>query len=350
MPEYDSLISTIKGRITTLEGASVSEILAIYKRVLDDLVEQLGILTSEIEAIKSRRESITETQLYTETRLRIFINKVITEIERFNRLAAGLIVTAQEQAITQAILDSKDLIKSLYGDYGESSEFAASFLNFDRRAVRNLIGTFIQTDYVKQILDASTVEVAQAITNVFVRNLVLGLPPRDTADELEKKFGIPALKATTTARTEILNAYRNGNLESYRLSQTVKAWQWSATLDRRTCPVCIALDGREFPLETPFATHPQCRCSPLPVTRTFEELGIEGLEEPIKPDFGPRGEEWLKRQSASIQKQILGVTKFDMYKSGRLKLNDLVETRTHPVYGQVREERTIKRLKQLGKI
>jgi hypothetical protein len=120
-------------------------------------------------------------------------------------------------------------------------------------------------------------------------------------------------------------------------------------LDDRTCPVCIALDGQEFSLDTPFATHPNCRCSPIPITYTFEELGMGylNLEEPKPPYMGKRGEDWFKSQSEAKKEKILGKTKYALYRQGRFKLGDLVQDFVHPVYGPSRQERSLKSLKEL---
>ena len=51
---------------------------------------------------------------------------------------------------------------------------------------------------------------------------------------------------------------------------TTIAWQWSAVLDPRTCPVCRPLDAQRRPTPDGFGVtppvHPHCRCVVIPIT------------------------------------------------------------------------------------
>jgi hypothetical protein len=73
-------------------------------------------------------------------------------------------------------------------------------------------------------------------------------------------------------------------------------YEHKATLDELTCEECAALDGTEIPTSGPdlpgaeassemeawayVDVHPRCRCIPVPVTKTWEELGFPPLEDP----------------------------------------------------------------------
>ncbi len=71
------------------------------------------------------------------------------------------------------------------------------------------------------------------------------------------------------ARTEILRSSNNAALEYYKANQDVLSrWEWKATNDERTCPICGALDGRTFTFDSSQEQppgHPNCRCAALPV-------------------------------------------------------------------------------------
>lgn len=69
-------------------------------------------------------------------------------------------------------------------------------------------------------------------------------------------------------------------------------WEHLATLDAVTCDECAALDGRVIPVASEafggednepweaVEVHPNCRCVPIPVTKTWDELGFEGVQDP----------------------------------------------------------------------
>lgn len=89
----------------------------------------------------------------------------------------------------------------------------------------------------------------------------------------DKKRGFQGhfYRTVLIARTEIMRASNLGALAIYEQNQDIlRGWEWAATLDERTCPVCGALDGKVFKfgdpqLAPPSGSHPGCRCTAVPV-------------------------------------------------------------------------------------
>lgn len=117
----------------------------------------------------------------------------------------------------------------------------------------------------------------------------------------------------------------------------LKGYTWLATLDSHVCPACAALDGEMFNLDDGKAPplHRGCRCTLVPVTKSYRELGID-LDEaepgtrasmngqvPAKTTFS----EWIKKQSTSVQDEILGKTKGKLLRDGGLDVRDFVNNR-----------------------
>jgi hypothetical protein len=113
---------------------------------------------------------------------------------------------------------------------------------------------------------------------------------------------------------------------------------WTATLDSRTSEICILRDGKKYTNEThkpvghslpwlggPGAAHWNCRSTSVPVTKSWKELGGEDL-----PDFTPSQRasmdgavpaeqtygQWLKKQSAARQDEVLGATRGKLLRDG----------------------------------
>lgn len=115
-----------------------------------------------------------------------------------------------------------------------------------------------------------------------------------------------------------------------------------ATLDTRTSPVCRARDGEVYPINEgprpPF--HPNCRTMVVPVLKSWAELGIDADEsDPIDPELTAREsmdgavagdltyESWLERQPKARQLEILGPSRWELWKREGLSLKDMIDTR-----------------------
>lgn len=80
-------------------------------------------------------------------------------------------------------------------------------------------------------------------------------------------------------------------------------------------------------------TH-NCRCTPIPVTGT----------ERVRESFGLSGPERFARLSPRNQLRVLGRGKWEAYRAGRLRLEDVVERVEHPVWGPTLRERPLRDL------
>lgn len=139
------------------------------------------------------------------------------------------------------------------------------------------------------------------------------------------------------ARTEIQRAAAKAGKELYgRNKDIIKAEMWVGTLDKNICLVCANLDGRRFavgsgpqPIDD---THPGCRCLRTPITKSWRELGINIDSLPPSTRAAMDGaipgrvtfDTWLKRQSAKVQREVLGRTRYELYKSGEFELGQFV--------------------------
>lgn len=137
----------------------------------------------------------------------------------------------------------------------------------------------------------------------------------------------------------MLNAYRGASLESYRAnSDVVEKWRWTASLSAGTCIACLEMDGEVFDLDEEMESHPNCRCVPTSITKSYSTLlgalGIddtEGLDEGGS-DTWETGSEWFARQDEETQQQVLGPSLYRAYQDG-YSLSDMVGKRTDPGYG-----------------
>lgn len=131
-------------------------------------------------------------------------------------------------------------------------------------------------------------------------------------------------------------------------SDIIKAVVWVSTLDSKTSEPCRIRDqlryeakthkpiGHKIPwLAGPGRLHFNCRSTDAPVTKSWRELGIPIDEMTPAQRASMDGQvpaemtyaEWLKRQSAGRQDQILGPERGRLMREGGLQLPDFYDSR-----------------------
>ena len=173
-----------------------------------------------------------------------------------------------------------------------------------------------------------------------VEGVALGKNPVDIARDLRDSFAGNQVRSLRVARTEVIGAYRRAAVEGYRQADdVVESWVWVAELGS-ACAVCVAEHGSIHDLDEEMSSHPGCRCAPSPVTKSWDELGFDGVKETrLEVESG---EDWFARQPESAQRRVLGPGKHDAYKDGRLTLADLVQPTVDPVWGHGLRERSLR--------
>lgn len=95
--------------------------------------------------------------------------------------------------------------------------------------------------------------------------------------------------AITAARTHMQTVAVDSMTRVYsNNSDIIKEYEWNATMEpgytttgRGTCLRCAALDGQTYATREEMPTiplHPNCRCLPIPITKSWQELGINSSQ------------------------------------------------------------------------
>lgn len=126
-------------------------------------------------------------------------------------------------------------------------------------------------------------------------------------------------------------------------SDLIKSISFVATLDSRTSDMCRIRDGKQYTpgdhkpighkipwLAGPGALHWNCRSTSVPITKSWVELGGVDIGEfnpatrasmdgqvPAETTFA----DWIKKQSAARQDEILGPTRGKLMRDGKLPLD-----------------------------
>jgi SPP1 gp7 family putative phage head morphogenesis protein len=149
--------------------------------------------------------------------------------------------------------------------------------------------------------------------------LRLGFVEGETIPQMQARLaGVWTLNrrgAEAVIRTSITHMSAEVAQLSYEANpDIVQQVEWVATLDSRTTPICRSRDGKRYPLNNgprPPA-HIRCRSTVIPI--------MDGIEPPERETYA----QWLRRQSEDDQRDILGPTRFRLYREGNLSLDRFV--------------------------
>lgn len=165
-------------------------------------------------------------------------------------------------------------------------------------------------------------EATRAIKAELVKGIAVGDNPRRAASlayrGIEDKWNGGLARARTIARTEMIDAHRRATQETEQANSDVLAgWEWVAHLgDDRTCRACLGMHGTVHKLsEFGPKGHPNCRCARVPKTKTWAELGFEGMREPASKT--PDADQWFKALPESEQRKILTDKGYELWKQGK---------------------------------
>jgi SPP1 gp7 family putative phage head morphogenesis protein len=331
------------------DRAAGADLLRTYAQVWARLDGELALLTDAIAAAQSagvalsedrwRRivaprkplmralsgETFNEAAARVEVRYRLLRAQLLAEMDRYARTAEGVITGAQRRAITAGLADAEGLLAAATGTGG----VGLTFNRLPVGALQELVGVLADGSPLSALLGELGPQADAALREALVTGLGLGKGPRAIALDLRRSTNVAAVRALRISRTEVLRAYRSASLATYRANGDIlRGWQWLASISRRTCPVCIAMNGTIHRLGEPFASHPSCRCCPVPLVR--------GVTPPVE-----RGEEAFARMSADDRRAVLGVGKAQEYEAGRLELADLAARTRDARWGPGLRERSL---------
>lgn len=120
--------------------------------------------------------------------------------------------------------------------------------------------------------------------------------------------------------------------------------EWSSALDRRTCPTCGALDGKRWTTDSKPIGHSmvyqippkhfRCRCSMIPVLKTWKELGINMDELSDNTRASMEGQvtdktfaDWLARKTETdpaFADRTLGKGRAELWRDGKITMDQMI--------------------------
>lgn len=207
-------------------------------------------------------------------------------------------------------------------------------------------------------------DLAFRFANVVRQGIVQGETNQQIITRIVGKQGVPGVldvsrrNAATLVQTSVQTVANVARHETFvQNDRVVKGLKQLSTLDNKTSDICIAYSGMEWNMQLepvkgnklPFVNpggsssgtprHWNCRSVMVPILRTYRELGIrepevEGttrasMDGPVPVDM--TFDAFLRRKGRAFQDEVLGVGRADLWRSGQITLQQLLDLRGNPL-------------------
>lgn len=295
-------------------------------KIAKDVVREIRKMLPEIMAALERANPDTVGA----ARLRILEADIRQITGSINR-EGGIKTMMRSEMARLAVSEAEWQAKLLAGELPAT-------VNLMSLAPRTLERAAFGIPYEGAFFEEHLTEMGDRATKLITGAVRTGVVQSETVDQIARRIrGTAAMKgadgefakviryADTWARTTVMHT--SNQVRSAFMAENadlIRAEKYVATLDTRTCPVCMGYDGQEFKLGDGPAppVHFNCRCTRVPVVKSWKELGLEGLPESTRASMDGQVPEsltygaWLKTQPKDVQDEALGVKRADLFRSG----------------------------------
>ncbi len=364
----DDAIEAFQHSILRGERTTASAMVRAYVQSWKRIKTRLAAMQKDYDKSIASGEPVGLNWIYQNSRLADLQMLIGKELSHFTGFAGTKITAAQKKVIAESLTFSRDEMILQLGPQYDVSDFLR-VKSLPTSSIEIMVGINQPDSPLKRLLDRINIESSQSASDALIEGMILGYNPRKIAPLIRDALGIQLNRALTISRTEVMRAQRLATEENYKANgDIVQKWRWVAALDG-TCPACMAMHGKEFPLSEKMSSHPNCRCVATPVTLSWEELGKQfGFDFSNVDKSGPTFEEIAKKYNMSPeqvaryqnrqmtgesyfnklteleQKKLLGPAKYQAYKDGLFEFEKLAKATYSPIWG---EGKTVASLKDL---
>lgn len=282
-------------------------------------VERLEVLLASVRTINAQAYAAVDAQL-----------------QRDVREIAG--AEAEHQAVAlRAIVPASVPVTAV----GIDQVYAAALARpFQGRLLRDWAAA-LEAGRLQGIRNAVRQGIVEGRTTPEIVRQIRGTKANAYADGLLER---PRRELTTVVNTAISHTAQRARAEFYKANaDIVQAVQWVSTLDDRTTPECAIRDGLLYTAEThapidhsipwlggPGALHFNCRSVDVAVIKSWKDLGLPGdaatrasMDGQVPADLTYA--EWFARQSAARQDEIVGPTRGELFRAGKVSFEKFTD-------------------------
>jgi SPP1 gp7 family putative phage head morphogenesis protein len=152
--------------------------------------------------------------------------------------------------------------------YAMSKKINLDLSSFSNPATQQMLQLIYMRAY--SALKGVTEAMDATMSRILAEGLAHGLGARQVAKQLREALNFSRRRAETIARTELINAYVQGQLQGFQaigVTQLGVDVEWLTAGDSRVCPKCAANNGKVYTLQEAqgvLPLHPNCRCAWIP--------------------------------------------------------------------------------------
>lgn len=305
------------------DAKAIRRLIAYYRQSWQRLEAMLNALLLEVGD-----QTPTKGQLVRMERYRALMQQIASELAGLETLTANEVSQAAD-LIELGEEHARELIAISLG----RTRLAGMFHVLPRDAIVALVGFLDPGGPLYARLRQLAAVNAQYVADAIIQGITLGYNPRRIASLVRNAFGRGLTDALRFVRTAQLWAYREGNHASMIANRDIlDGWVWAAHFDDRVCMSCVVMHGTVHAIDEVLNDHHNGRCVPVPLVR--------GFENPISE----MGLDWFQRQDEATQRKLMGGSKYEAWKNGKISLEQLTEERRDDVYGMMRGEPSLKKL------
>jgi SPP1 gp7 family putative phage head morphogenesis protein len=342
-----SLLQLIRRQRAALSAGNkrlIAQLARDYQVAYTAIQRDIDVLIEKIRRAREQGQEIGASWLMQQSRLRDLERQIQREIDRFGAKVFTQLTNAQRRSLELGLVDAQEAMRTAMGEGP-----AGVMLTFDAlpvSAIENISSFLGEGSPVKALFDELGTEAAKNARAVLIAGLARGSGVQTMARGLRDALGISRARAETITRTEVLRAYREAARRTYEANgDLVKGWVWLSAMSARTCAMCFAMQGTFHKNDETLNDHPMGRCTMMPVTKTWAELGY-----PDVPDRTPvveSGDVSFGRLSAAQQQQVLGSrAAYEAYRDGRVTLKDFVGQHRSGTWGTMRYQLSYSKVQQ----
>jgi hypothetical protein len=314
-PDVIRILYEFRRAIELKELGMLDEMADRWLEIERRLDADITALAFEMQRLKDEGKIITESVLLKSQRYKQLRDQIEREIARYNReYAVGMIETQQAQYAKLGIDAAQTAMRSAMGTIG----YNFNLINID--AVMNMIGFAGNGSPLYTLLQKDYGDAVSGLTNALINGIARGYGPVKTAREMANGFGMGLDRAILIARTETIRSYRTATTEQYRASGAVTGYR-RLVYKPTACLACLMRDGEYFDVAEELSDHPGGRCTSISSIRGVKDVQWE------------TGKQWFNKLSPDEQRAKMGAEKYQLWKDGQFKLDDLSRLQHSSVWG-----------------
>ena len=272
MTQAEQIAEAVSRSLTSREAYTDLQVQKMFSALQEaDTRIKAELIRIEDKSIISKGLEVRRSQL---KGIRKEIDVIARDLEReLSVISRSGLQGGFQQGMKTSIREFGDIGLPFYSDLSaaEQAKIAGQVMSLiDRKSLDFLV------NYKLQLLGNVSYELAEGIKQQISIGLITGesiakisekiggiiTDPEDFRFAGKTVFKTAQDRVETIARTETLRAYGQGRHKFYE-TVGVQTVTWLSVGDKRMCPSCRELDGKDFPLEKVplIPLHPKCRCT-----------------------------------------------------------------------------------------